>query len=396
MKNKFLVLWFVLLLLLFLGSPLFFREALGRSRPQELLPAREMNLFLSVVSLIKSDYVDDISSKKLMDGALKGTLKSLDPYSQFLDAESYEDLKIGTEGKFGGLGLEVGIKGGLLYVISPLDDTPAQLAGIRAGDTIIKIDDEPTRDMALHDAVRKMRGAPGSVVKLTLMREGENKLLDLRVARDVVKIKSIKDAKLLENHVGYIRISAFQEKSAEEFEKALRSLMARGMSGLILDVRNNSGGLLKAAAEVTEKFIPDGKLIVSTKGRNPKKNTQFISQMKRPYEIRPLVVLVNKGSASGSEILAGAIQDYGLGSILGVRTFGKGSVQSLVPLPEGSAIRITTSKYYTPKGRLIHEVGISPDVVVEWKEDKSTPDIQLERALNLVHELKNQMPHANA
>ncbi len=349
---------------------------------------KELDIFYDVLLLVKSNYVDEVPTRKLLEGAMNGLLKSLDPYSQFLNAEAYEDLKTDTQGEYLGIGIEISVKGGVLHVIAPLDGSPAEQAGIKAGDNIIKIDGSSTRDITLADAVKKMRGAPGATVKLTILREGENKVIEFLVKRDKVKVKTIKEAKLLEGHVGYIRISAFQERSAEDFETAMKGLESQQMSGLILDVRNNAGGLLNSAIEITEKFIPQGKVVVSTKGRNSKKNISFLSHTSRPYQVFPLIIMVDRGSASGSEILAGAVQDYHFGKIVGVKTFGKGSVQSLIPLGDGSAVRMTTSRYYTPNGRLIHEVGVMPDVVVEAQEDKSVKDNQLERALALMNELR--------
>jgi carboxyl-terminal processing protease len=345
---------------------------------------RQLDLFTDVVALIQTDYVDEVPVQKLFAGALTGMLRSLDPYSQYLDADAYNELKVDTQGEFGGLGLEISVKGGAVHVIAPLDDSPASDAGMKAGDTIMKIDDTPTRDMSLTDAVKRLRGKPGSVVRLVVMRESESKMREVSLTRATINVRSVKDAKVLDGGIGYLRLSSFQERSPDDFDRALKKLEEKGLNGLVIDVRNDAGGLLSAAVDVTGLFIPDGGLIVETRGRGEKKIVKFFSKTKSPHRVRPMVVLVNKGSASGSEILAGALQDYGLATVVGTKTFGKASVQTLVPLPDGAAIRITTSKYYTPKGRLLHEVGITPDVVVEGDEGPDKKDPQLERALEIV------------
>ena len=345
-------------------------------------PKKEMNVIADVFSMAQASYVDPISDKRLMEGALNGMMKTLDPYSQFLDEHAYQELKSDTKGEFAGIGLEVSVKGSVLHVISPLDDSPAYRAGLKPGDVIQKIDDTVTKDITLSDAVRRMRGKAGSVVRLTVLREGEASPLEIPVTRETVKVRGVREAKLLEGGIGYIRISEFQEQTARDFRAALGSLKRQGMKGLIIDVRNNPGGLLYAAVDVAENFIPEGERIVSTKGRLVEKNTSHVSRNKEPWKISPLYLLVNKGSASGSEILAGALQDYGLAVLVGAKTYGKGCIQTLTPLADGSAVRITTSRYYTPQGRLIHEIGVSPDVVV-MNDPKDAKDLQLERALEL-------------
>jgi carboxyl-terminal processing protease len=282
-----------------------------------------------------------------------------------MDPETYNELKIETEGKFGGLGIEITIKDGLLTVVTPIDDTPAWKAGIKAGDRIVKIDDQLTRDMELSDAVKKMRGKPGDPVTLTILRESEKKLLDIKIVRDMIKIRDIKEARILEDGVGYIRLVEFRENSQQEFQNALDRLYKEGMNSLILDLRNNPGGLLDVAVKVAEKFVDKGKLIVSTKGRKPNQNFEFNSHNSKPVLTMPVVVLINEGSASGSEIVAGCLQDYKRALIIGTKSFGKGSVQTVIPLSDGSALRLTTSKYFTPSGKVIHGKGVDPDIVVE-------------------------------
>jgi carboxyl-terminal processing protease len=331
---------------------------------------KEIELFTDTLTLIRSDYVEETKYKDLIYGALKGMLRSLDPYSQFLDPEAYKEVKVETEGVFGGLGIEISIKDGLLTIIAPIDDTPAFRVGLKADDKIVKIEDELTRDITLMEAVKKLRGEPGTKVNITVMREGAGRLLDFTITRDIIKIKSIRRAKLFEDNIGYIRLSEFQERSPQDLEKALNKLEKLGMDSLILDLRNNPGGLLDSAVKVAEKFIPAGKVIVSTRGRIAKQDMVFKSSLRGKHRSYPLVVLISKGSASGSEIVAGAIQDYKRGVLLGTKSFGKGSVQTVIPLIDGSALRLTTSKYFTPSGRSIHEKGIEPDIEVKFREQE--------------------------
>ena len=366
---------------LFSILPFVSRESLAQ-KAGAAPPKRELGIIGDVFSMTQASYVDEVSSKSLTEGALTGMMKTLDPYSQFLDARAYEELKSDTTGEFAGIGLEVSVKGGILHVISPVDDAPADRAGLKPADVILKIDDAVAKELTLSDAVRKMRGKAGTVVRLTVQREGEAAPREFSMTREVVKVRGVREAKLLEGGIGYVRISGFQERTAHDFREAVGSLQQQSMKGLIVDVRNNPGGLLYAAVDVTANFIPEGKTIVSTKGRLAEKNASHVSHNKDPWNIRPLYVLVNKGSASGSEILAGALQDYGLAVVVGVKTYGKGCIQTLTPLSDGSAVRITTSRYYTPKGRLIHEVGISPDVPVS-NDPKDAKDLQLEKAIEL-------------
>lgn len=327
---------------------------------------KQLELFADALNLVEADYVDAPNHQDLIYGALKGMLISLDPYSEFLDPERYNELKVDTEGKFGGLGIEIAIKDGLLTVMTPIEDTPAWQAGLRAGDRIVKIDGELTRNITASEAVKKLRGRPGSEVMLTILREGREKLLEVRIVRDVIRIKDIKYARILEDGIGYIRLVEFREDTPADFDAALLALKKSGMEGLILDLRNNPGGLLDVAVKVADRFIPEGRPVVSTKGRLPSQSMEFKSSSAgAKYLDMPLVVLVNEGSASGSEIVAGALQDYKQAVIVGNKTFGKGSVQSVLPLFDGSALKLTTSKYFTPLGRLIHNQGIAPDISAE-------------------------------
>lgn len=347
---------------------------------------KELELFADAISVIRSDYVDEIKSKDLMYGAMKGMLSSLDPYSQFMDPDTYNEMKIETEGEFGGIGIEITIKDDLLTIITPIEDTPAYKAGLKAGDKIVKIDDAITKDLTLIEAVKKLRGKPGTDVKMTILRESEKKLLDFTITRSIIKIDSIKKAEMVEEGIGYIRLVEFQENTPRELLEALKKLEAQNLKGLILDLRNNPGGLLDVAVDVAGKFLGEGKLVVSTKGRVESQNTEFKSKNKNDHLNYPLVVLLNSGSASASEIVAGAIQDHRRGIIVGTKSFGKGSVQTVVPMSDGSALRLTTSKYFTPKGRSIHGEGIAPDIVVEY-EEPSKKEKELEEKMDVFDKL---------
>ncbi len=318
------------------------------------------------MSLIRNNYVDveKIKQKELVYGAIKGMVGELDPYSQFMDPQTYKDMRQETKGAFGGLGIEISIRNNLLTIISPIDGTPAFRAGIQPGDEIMKIDGDSTEGITIMDAVHKMRGLKGTKCVITIRRQGVEDWFDVPITRDIIKIHSVRH-EMLEGEIGYIRVSEFMERTEKDFNRALTDLQNRGMNGLILDLRNNPGGLLKMAAEIAEYFVPKGKLIVYTEGRHKAQNMRFFSTRKRPYNGKPLAVLVNQGSASASEIVAGAIQDWDLGIIVGHKTWGKGSVQTIVPLGDGSALKMTTARYLTPQGRLIHGNGITPDFQVE-------------------------------
>jgi len=329
---------------------------------------KELELFEQALSLVRSDYVEQPESKQLIYGALKGMLATLDPYSQFLDPDSYNELKIETEGEFGGLGVEITIKDDLLTIISPIDDTPAYRAGLQPGDRIVKIDGEITRGITLLEAVKRLRGKPGTQVALTILREGENELKDVPITRDIIKFQSVREAKILEEHIGYIRLSDFRENTPKDLSAAIAKLKAEAMDGVILDLRNNPGGLLDVAVSVAEQFLERRQIIVTTKGRLRNQNLEFRSSIDGSLNGIPMVVLINQGSASASEIIAGAIQDHHRGVIMGTKSHGKGSVQTVFPLKDGSALRLTTSKWFTPGGRPIHGQGITPDVDVPFEQ----------------------------
>ncbi len=323
----------------------------------------ELKLFTEVLSIVKSSYVEEVKTKDLIYGAIRGMLKTLDPHSSFLSPDAYKEMQIDTKGEFGGLGIQIGIKDGVLTVIAPIEDTPAWKAGLKAGDKILKIEGEPTKDLSLMEAVHRLRGPRGTKVTISIFRKGWKETKDVTIVRDIIKIKSVKK-KVIDKEIGYVKINQFQQRTAVELEKALRNLQEEGIDSLILDLRNNPGGLLKAAVDVAEQFLPENKLVVYIKGRTGKK-TEYFTRGNRPFYNWPMVVLVNQGSASASEIVAGALKDWKRAVIIGVKTFGKGSVQSVIPLSDGSGLRLTTAKYYTPNGISIQNTGIEPDIEVE-------------------------------
>jgi carboxyl-terminal processing protease len=333
----------------------------------------------------------------LIYGAIKGMLSSLDPHSAFMPPEAYKDMQLDTKGEFGGIGIQIGLKDGVLAVIAPIEDTPAYNAGIKAGDKIIKVNGESTRDMGLHDAVNKMRGPKGTSVVITIMREGWKDTKDFTIMRNVIKVKSVK-SKVIENNIGYVKVSQFQEHTADDLEAALSNLEKQNITSLILDLRNNPGGLLNSAVDVSSHFLPAGKVVVSIKGRNGEKaeyqteNSKVSEQETRKakmFSTIPMIVLVNQGSASASEIVAGALKDWNRAVILGVQTFGKGSVQSVVPLSDGSGLRLTTARYYTPKGISIQSTGITPDIIVKLEQKNGGKEQAVVREKDLERHLKN-------
>lgn len=329
-----------------------------------------IELFTDVMAIVKKSYVEEVDTKKLIYGAINGMLASLDPHSSFMPPDTYKEMKIDTKGAFGGLGIEISIKDGILTVISPIEDTPAFKAGIKAGDQIFKIDDKFTKDMNINDAVKRMRGQKGTKVTLTIMREGFDRPQEFSLMRDIIQVKSVR-SRLLGDGYGYIRIAQFQEKTDEDLAKFLKSMKEENkgeLNGLILDLRNDPGGLLDQAVRVAEHFTDEGKMIVYTEGREKDSKMQFTARKGGKEPNYPIVVLINGGSASASEIVAGALQDHKRAIVMGTQSFGKGSVQTIIPLSDDSGLRLTTARYYTPKGRSIQAKGITPDIVVERLE----------------------------
>ena len=337
-----------------------------RESAQASLPVEDLRTFSDVFGRIKNDYVESVEDKELLENAIRGMLTGLDPHSSYLDVEQFKELQVGTTGQFGGLGIEVGMENGFVKVIAPIDDTPAQRAGIQAGDLVIRLDDTPVKGMSLNDAVKVMRGEPGTDIELTIVREGLDKPFQVTITRDIIKVRSVK-RRTLEPGYGYLRISQFQSKTADYLEDAIRDLKKENddnLKGLVLDLRNNPGGVLNGAVAVSDAFLTKG-LIVYTEGRIDDSRLRFNATPDDLLDGKPIVVLVNQGSASASEIVAGALQDHKRAIILGSQTFGKGSVQTILPLSGGTALKLTTARYFTPSGRSIQAEGITPDIELE-------------------------------
>ncbi|MFK7795148.1 MAG: S41 family peptidase [Gammaproteobacteria bacterium] len=331
------------------------------------LPLSDIRLFTDIYARIKKDYVEEVGDQALLEGAIRGMLSSLDPHSSYLSQEEFKELQIGTTGEFGGLGIEVGMENGFVRVISPIEDTPADKAGVEAGDIIIKLDETQVKGLTLNEAVKLMRGKRGSKILLTIVREGEAKPLEIFVTRDVIRVKSVR-SRILEPGYGYIRISSFQSKTTRNVIAAVEKLLDKAdqnLHGLVLDLRNNPGGVLTGAVGVSDIFLEDGELIVFTKGRVEDAELNYSASTNDSVNGIPIIVLMNEGSASASEIVAGALQDHKRAIIMGQKSFGKGSVQTILPLKEDAALKLTTARYYTPSGKSIQGEGIDPDILVE-------------------------------
>lgn len=337
-----------------------------KTQKEEGLPLEQLRNFSDIFARIKSDYVESVDDKELLENAIRGMLSGLDPHSTYLDPEEYKELKIGTTGQFGGLGIQVGVEDGFIKVISPIDDTPAYHAGIKAGDLIVRLNDKPVKGMSLNEAVNIMRGKPGTEITLTIARDTEKDPIIITLERAIIKVKSVK-SRLLESNYGYVRISTFQSRTAHHLIDAIDKLKKENkkpLKGLVLDLRNNPGGVLNAAADVSDLFLNDG-IIVYTKGRVKNSYFEFNAKSGDTLENAPIVVLINAGSASASEIVAGALQDHKRAVIMGSKSFGKGSVQTIQELRNGGAVKFTTARYFTPSGRSIQAEGIEPDIILE-------------------------------
>jgi carboxyl-terminal processing protease len=366
------------------------------------LPVDELRAFAEVFGAIKSSYVEPVEDKKLITEAISGMLTGLDPHSAYLDQDAFRELQVGTQGEFGGLGIEVGMEDGFVKVVSPIEDTPAFRAGLKPGDFIIKIDDASVKGMNLNEAVKRMRGKPKTTIRLTIMRKGEAKPFEVTLTRDIIRVQSVK-SKLIEPGYGWIRVSQFQEHTGENLVKHLEGLYKSGpLKGLILDLRNDPGGLLNGAVGIASAFLPPRAAVVSTDGRTEDAKRKFIAapedylrgnrsdylkNLPAGVKTVPMVVLVNAGSASASEIVAGALQDHKRATLMGTATFGKGSVQTILPLGNNTAIKLTTARYYTPSGRSIQAKGITPDIVVE---DPTSPTVGRLREADLEKHLSNE------
>lgn len=341
-------------------------QSASNKKVEDPIPYDDLRTFAEIFGRIKSNYVEEVTDTALLENAIRGMLSGLDPHSSYLDAEEYQDLQESTSGRFGGLGIEVTLEDGFVKVITPIDDTPAQRAGVLAGDLIIRLDDKPVKNMTLNEAVNLMRGKPGTTIELMIMREGVENPFIISLERDEIRVRSVR-SKVLEENYGYIRISTFQSKTGQDLVAAIEQLKKQnksGLKGLVLDLRNNPGGVLSSAVEVGDAFIDSG-LIVYTEGRKDDAGQKFSATPGDVLSGVPMVVLVNDGSASASEIVAGAIQDHARGIIMGEPTFGKGSVQTVLEFNNGSAIKLTTARYFTPKGRSIQAEGIKPDIVLK-------------------------------
>ena len=357
-----------ILVILLVGLSAIFaweRLSIQRVSAEDQTVYENLQIFSDVLDIVKENYVQEVDNEELVEGAISGMLKTLDPHSSYLDPDAYKELQVETKGSFGGIGIEITIRDGFLTVVSPLEGTPAYELGIQAGDQILRVDGEPTKEMTLMDAVKKMRGPKGTNVVLTIMREEFIKPRDFVITRATIAIRSVR-SKTLEPGYGYIRLSQFQSSTARDLRKEIAKLEQehKSLKGLILDLRNNPGGLLDQAVKVSDEFLNEG-LIVYTGGRLKSQDMRFEAHMNTRPHSYPIVVLVNEGSASAAEIVAGALQDHKRAVVVGVKTFGKGSVQTVMPLRNGAALRLTTAIYYTPSGRSIQAKGIEPDIVVE-------------------------------
>lgn len=386
-KQKRIILWIVIIFVALTGILIAKLSIESVSAGGE--PYGKLKIFAEVLSEIKENYVDAVNDKDLVYGAIRGMLSSLDPHSSFMPPDIYKEMQINTKGEFGGLGIQISIKDGILTIIAPIEDTPAYIAGVEAGDKIIKIDGESTKNMSLYDAVTKLRGPKGTPVTITIVRKELEEPKDITIIRDIIKIRSVK-SRVIDEKIGYIKLLQFQQKTSMELKKALEALEKQEINALILDLRNNPGGLLNVSIDVASQFLPSDKLVVYIKGRSGEKIEYHTLNSKPKYEY-PMIVLVNEGSASASEIVAGALQDWGKAVVLGTQTFGKGSVQTVIPLSDGSGLRLTTARYYTPKGRSIQATGIKPDIIVKLKvkgEIKRHPAI---REKDLERHLENDL-----
>ena len=360
-RQQILVVLLALCVVVLIGTSLTTRVLATQSETYE-----KLKIFSEVLYLIQTNYVKDVDVQDLIYGGINGMLKTLDAHSSFMTPDMYDEMQLDTRGNFGGLGIQIGMKDDMLTVIAPIDDTPAFRAGIVAGDKILKIDDQTTNDMSLMEAVKLMRGPKGSKVILSIMRESFTKPKDFELTRDIIELKSV-NSKMLVDKIGYVRLTQFQEDSADEVENALKDLEEKGMEALIFDLRSNPGGLLNSAVEISDKFLEKGKLIVYTEGRKKNQDMRFVAHQEFTHPNYPMVVLVDHGSASASEIVAGALKAHSRAILIGTQTYGKGSVQSVIPLSDNSALRLTTAGYFTPDGKSIHEKGITPDIIVPFE-----------------------------
>jgi carboxyl-terminal processing protease len=353
----------------------------------------ELKAFTQALELVRRNYVENPNSKELIEGAIRGMIAGLDPHSSYMNERAYKEMSMDIKGEFQGVGIQIGVKNAQLTIIAPIEGTPGDRAGLAAGDKILKINDEWTKDLSIEQAVDKMRGPKGTDVRLLIYREGWDKPREFKITRDTIKVLSVK-SKMLDDGIGYVKLIQFQGQTAEELEKALKELEAKGIKKLILDMRNNPGGILDTSVDVSGKFLPKDSLVVYLQGRQKTDRKDYLTTSSEPPRTYPVVVLVNTGSASASEIVAGALQDSKRALIVGTQTFGKGSVQTVFPLEDGGGIRLTTAKYYTPSGRSIQNVGITPDIEVKLPTVKEPKDGELAHVMvrekDLDRHLKNE------
>jgi carboxyl-terminal processing protease len=363
-SKKLILCVFLILIFILLAIPGFYHEKPAFSADRDTY--KSLRLFNEILDMIEKNYVEEVDTKEIIDGAIKGMVKSLDPHSEYMSKQTYEDLQVGTKGEFGGLGIEITMRDDILTVVSPIEDTPAFVAGIKAGDQIIGIDGEPTQGLTIMDAVHKLRGKKGTKVTITIMREDFDRPEDFEIVRDIIKITSVKH-KIYPDKIGYIKLSNFQETTLKELNTTLKEMAEEEpqIKGLVLDLRNNPGGLLDQSVDVSDVFLKSG-IIVSSKGRTKGTEKIYEAQDDGTEPEYPIVILINGGTASASEIVSGALHDNGRAVLLGTQTFGKGSVQILRPLKDGSALKLTIARYYTPDGRSIQATGIAPDIPVEF------------------------------
>ncbi|NQT55914.1 MAG: S41 family peptidase [Desulfobacteraceae bacterium] len=394
LKSKTKFLSNAMLAFLFVCGVVFLYRNVGEVKADTKEVYKNIEIFTEVLRQIEKNYVEPQDPQKLIHGAIKGMVNSLDPHSSFMTKEEHAELMLETKGSFTGIGIQITMKDNILTVVAPIDDTPAHKAGIKAGDKIIKIENEPTKDMTIMDAVKKIRGPKGTKVKVTIMRKKTEKPLEFSIIRDVIPLKSVRH-QFLTPEIGYVRISNFQSKTAEDLSTALESLeKGRKLKGLILDLRTNPGGLLSQSIEVSDLFLSSG-VIVTTKGRNSSQNVSATAHKNKTERNYPIIVLVNGGSASAAEIVAGALQDNKKALILGTRTFGKGSVQTIVPLSDGSGLRLTTARYYTPSGKSIQSSGITPDIETAFIPSNKQDDKKKHLFLR-EEDLEGHMPEEGA
>ena len=366
---------------LIIGISFFITSNSSSSNSEKLY--EKIDLFGEVIEKVKDNYVDEIDQAEVMDSAINGVLQSLDPYSAYMSPELFSEMQTDTRGEFGGLGIEIGMEAGVVKVISPIDDTPASRAGIKSGDYIVKIDEIQVQGKTLMEAVKLMRGKVGTSIKLTVRRKGTKKALEFKIRREVIEVQSV-DAKILgdKKKIGYIRLKSFNENSDKQFIKNIKSFEKKEKPiGYIIDLRNNPGGLLTQAISITDFFLEDGE-IVSTKGRKSSETRKFFARAGDGINGKPVIVMINNGSASASEIFAGALQDHKRAIVLGENTYGKGSVQSIIPLRNGGGMRLTISKYYLPSGKSISEVGVTPDIILEESGDNFVINTETDNQLN--------------